>query len=226
MQKTHAPLVDVHGEWHPSVPPLAPAPPPRRHRRLLRLAVMLTVVVLGGLVGWNKAATADPGLRFSEPVVFRSEPGDDSGIRQVENRLGREVEIDFARAARFTFVLKLTNEGSDEVKLRDFPSTSFYDGTIDHVSWSWANDEDGERVRAAYEPFEPFSLPAGESVDIRFDARFDDCDRTGDAIVISPSSVTELAVSYKTWGFLRTIKVPFERARLSFFTPGGCDVAA
>lgn len=221
MQKIQAPLVDVYRKWEPPVRP-TPAPLPHpRHRRIIGPVVVFTVALLAGLVGWNKAATADPGLRFSEPVVFRSSPAGQPGIREFENRLGREVEIDFARAARFTVVLKLTNEGSREVNLREIPRTSFFDWAIDRVSWSSSDDED--REVAASEPFRSFSLSPGGSVDIRLDSRFADCDLTGGGIFISPSQVNALPVTYKTWGFLRTIDVPFERAMLSFFAPGDCD---
>lgn len=93
-----------------SDPTPAPAPPPR-HRRLVGLVVVFTVALFASLVGWNKAATADPGLRFSKPAVFRSGSGEEPVIRQSEYRLGREVEVDASRAARFTVVPRLTNGG-------------------------------------------------------------------------------------------------------------------
>lgn len=224
MQRIQAPLIDVYGDWQPRTLPAVPPPAPSSgRRRLIGPTVAIAVALLVGAFWWNKAATADPGLRFSEPAVFLSGRGDEPGIRQFENRLGREVEVDFARAVPFTVVLKLTNGRSHDVRLREIPRTTFYDWAIDRVSWSSSEDEDSEREDAASEPFQPFTLTAGESVDIRLESRFADCDLTGGGILISPSQINALPVTYKAWGFLRTIDVPFERAMLSFFAAGDCD---
>lgn len=223
MSAIQTPMKPIVGDWGPP----EPEPPGwiQRRRPFIAVAGMLLLGLVVGLVRWNQLATADPGLSFSHPLVFRSEPGELGGIRTVENRLGREVEIDFVRAGRLTVILELTNGGGRGVEVRDLPAGPMYETTIERVSWSSTDHTapDAERARPTGVPFESFTLASGESVDIGFDLRFDECERTGGGIVFSPSQVKELTVAYKAFGFLRTIEVPFEGALVSLFDPGECE---
>lgn len=199
---------------------------PRRRGRMLALVAAVGVASLAGAVWWNRAVTAPTGLRFTNIDVYRNAPGDTSGIRTLDNRLGREARIDFTRAGRFTVLLDLENTGRRPVHLKAIPRTTFYHWAIHTVSYSpadWWNG--GDRAAVRYQPFRPLMLAPDDAIAVRFDFVFADCDLTKptEATPWSPSAVERIPVTHQRLGFRRTKPVPLDDAILSVVVNGDCD---
>lgn len=96
-------------EVAPDAPVRPPIPPERRplfSRRWRRFGGgVLLVASVSTLLWWHHGVTTDPGLDFNGVNVFRSFPGDVSGITRVDNTMGTEVRIEFGPGGTLDFRL-------------------------------------------------------------------------------------------------------------------------
>lgn len=204
MTLTHAPVteVDTSGDSILIV---------HRHRRSRWWAglVAVTVVVALGAVGLAQALS--PALRFGgTPVVWRSAPGDMSGIQAVDNALGSEVTVGFERAGRFTAELALVNHGRYPLRVAGFPEKGAYYYGLESVEM--ASDAASPR-----QPFRSFTLRRGASRLLVLHFRFADCDLQPGAL--GPAARTSVPIDYRVLGLHQRQAVPFPRFALS--VPGG-----
>jgi hypothetical protein len=155
-----------------------------------------------------------PALRFDgTPVVWRTAPGDEAGVRVVDNALGSEVTVGFERAGTFSTELALVNHGRYPLKVAGFPEKGAYYYGLESVEM--ASDASAPR-----EPFRSFTLRRGASRLLVLHFRFADCDlQHGE---LGPSPRTSVPVDYRVFGLHQRQSVPFPRFALS--VPGGhCD---
>jgi hypothetical protein len=183
----------------------------RRSRWWAALAVVAVAVALGA-VGLGQATS--PALRFGgTPVVWRTAPGDMTGIQAVDNALGSEVTVGFERAGTFTAELALVNHGRYPVKVAGFPGKGAYYYGLESVEV--VSDAVGLR-----QPFRAFTLRRGASRLLVLHFRFADCDLQPGAL--GPAARTTLPIDYRVFGLHQRQAVPFPRFALS--VPGGqCD---
>jgi hypothetical protein len=192
----------------------------RPSRRQTWVAVALSLVMVVVLAGWAKAVATPPNLRFTNIALFPLNPADGSAIHNRDNRLGREVELDFVRAGRFTVLLDLENHGRRAVHLKALPG----DGDLENAAYaSRVLERDERRPDYADTPFRPLRLSAGDAITVRFDFRFPDCALPGREGLLSPPRITALPVTYTKLGFRRTRLVPLEASMLSMFVAGSCQ---
>ena len=181
---------------------------PRRTRWWAALAVVAVVMALGA-VGLGQATS--PALRFGgTPVVWRTAPGDMTGIQAVDNALGSEVTVGFERAGTFTAELALVNHGRYPVRVVGFPERGAYYYGLEGVEM--ASDAAGPR-----QPFRSFTLRRGASRLLVLHFRFADCDLQPG--VLGPAARTTLPIDYRVFGLHQRQAVPFPRFALS--VPGG-----
>ncbi len=224
------PLPDVG----PDAPQPPPAPPERRppivrrwrrptvSRRWRRFGggVLLAASVLT-LLWWHHAVTADPGLEFGGGAnVFRSAPGDVTGITHLDNTLGTEVRVEFEPGGGFMAFFGLANHGPRDVRIEAVRPQGFYYWGLDGVALS--ENSRTSFLGTEYGPFHPFTLKAGETQYIRLDFRLAGCDPAG-LQDNGYSVVDSLPVTYKVLGFRRTVSVPFGKTALSVLATGECN---
>jgi hypothetical protein len=192
----------------------------RPSRRQARVAMALGLVFLVVLAGWSRAVATPPKLRFTNIAVFPVAPKDAKAIHNVDNRLGREVEIDFVPAGQFTVLLDLTNEGHRRVRITDFPD----DGDLEQARFSsFAREHEERRPEYVNEPVRPFKLSPGESITVRYTFRFPDTSPHPGGCMMGPDQTRNLAVTYRKLGFRRTRFMPLHEAYLSTFSGPRCD---
>lgn len=191
----------------------------RPSRRQTRFAIVLGLVMVVVLAGLARALAAPPKLRFTDIAVFPVDPKDAKAIHDVENRLGREVEIDFVPAGRFTVLLDMTNEGHRRVRIKDLPD----EWDLKQARYSSpARDRDQRRPEYVDEPIQPLTLSPGESITVRYTFKFPDTNPHG-GCMLSPDQTRNLPVTYRKLGFRRTRWMPLDDAYLSTFTGPRCD---
>ncbi len=203
-------------------PPGEPIPRPTISRRWRRFGGgVLLVASVASLLWWHQAVTADPGLDFDGGAnVFRSAPGDVTGITHLDNTLGTEVRIEFEPAGTFMYFVGLYNDGPRSVRIEDVRPWGFYYWGFDGLAV--AASELNSFPGTDYRPFHPFTLKAGETRYVRLDFRLADCDPAG-LQDNGYSVVDSLPVTYKVLGFRRTVDVPFDRTALSVLATGECN---
>lgn len=191
----------------------------RPSRRQRRLAIVLGGLLVASLAGWARLVATPPKLTFTNIAVFPVNPADAKAIHNVDNRLGREVEIDPVRAGRFTVLLELVNEGRRPVKIRSLP---------DDGDWSEALYTSpgvgfhGRRPEDVRQPFRPLTLGAGDSITVRYTFSFSDAVPL-EGCMLGPDRTRNLPVTYRKFGLQRTRWMPFEAALLSTFPSPRCD---
>lgn len=186
--------------------------------RQTRIALLLGLVVVVVLAGWARAVATPPKLRFTNIAVFPVDPKDARAIHEIGNRLGREVELDFVPAARFTVLLDMTNEGRRKVRVEDLPDE--YD--LKQAGYSPSvPDRDQRRPDYVDQPVRPFTLSPGESVTVRYTFEFRNTPHGN--CMFSPDQTRTLPVTYRKLGFRRTRWMPLDEAYLSTFTGPRCD---
>jgi hypothetical protein len=193
----------------------------RPSRRQIRFATVASLVVAMGLGLLARAVATPPTLRFTNVAVFPVDPAHAEAVHTIENRLGREVEINFVPGGRFTVLLDLTNEGRRRVRVLDLPET----GDLEQPRFSPRAREREER-RPGYvdERIRPFTLDPGESVTVRYTFVFSETiPNPGVGCMWSPDQSREAEVTYKKLGFHRTRSMPFREAYLSMFPSPRCD---
>ena len=212
----------VVGSW----PPVVPALPCSRHwsrrRKTLTAGVGLMVLGLAGGALWlQRTVTTDPELSFGGAAlnVFRV-PGDadKTGITEISNAVGDEARVAFEPGGRVAAWMSITNGGSRDVEVKEFPRAAFHYWGVEKVVVSRG---DGDLFPEGDRPFRAFHLPAGETKYLRVDFRMADCVPAG--LQDGHSFVSSLPVTYETLGFTRTVQVPFERAAVGVNTIGQCD---
>lgn len=210
-----SPLV---GAWQPD--PFTPSPP--TPARWSRRRVVVTLVVAGlaaGGVCWHRAVTADPGLEFGAAAsnVFGTS-GDKTGVTEVTNLVGDEATIAFEPGGRFSAWMSLHNDGPRVVTITSFPKAGFFYWGVERVV---AGDDDTDLFPEGDDPTGSFRLDAGETRYLRVDFKMADCDPAG--LQDGHSFITSLPVTYRTLGFTRTVRVPFDDAAIAVDTMGRCD---
>ena len=203
--------------------PDEPKPPSRRRGLVVRVAVSVVVGVLaGGALWWQRTVTADPGLVFSVgPNAYRDPAlSDMSGITHKENVLGDEVDVDFVPNGRLYVAFGLYNGGQHDVRIEAVPEAKMYYWAFDRMSVGHDPAGGFAGFDRRYQPFRPFTVHRGETVDVRLDFRLADCDPK----MLQPggSYVRSLPVHYRTFGITRTHDVPLENAAVSIQTIGQC----
>jgi hypothetical protein len=203
-------------------PPEPPVRGPRISRRWRRFGGgVLLVASVSSLVWWRSAVTADPGLDFSGGAnVFRSAPGDVTGITRVENALGTDVRIEFEPGGTFMAFFGLVNRGPRSVRIEEVRPQGFYYWAFDGMAV--ARGEQDVFPSTDHRTFRPFTLAAGETRYLRLDFRLADCDPAG-LQHGGYSVVDSLPVTYKVLGFRRTVDVPFDKTALSVLAMGECN---
>lgn len=192
----------------------------RPSRRQIRVATVLGLVLTVVLTGWARAVGTPPKLRFTNIAVFPVDPKDGKAIRNVDSRLGREVEIDFVSGGRFTVLLDLANEGRRPVKIKALPDD--YDLGQARRS-GFAPDSYDRRPELVDDPVEPFTLAPGASVTVAYTFTFPARPGSESGCMLSPDQINSIPVTYRKFGFRRVRSMPFERAHLSTFTAPRCD---
>lgn len=190
----------------------------RPSRRQVRAGIVVGLVVLVVLTGWARAVGAPPKLRFTDISVFPVEAKDGKAIHNLDNRLGREVEIDFVPGGRFTVLLDLVNEGGRGVKIKGLPDE--YDLVQTGFS-SFARSDRERRPEYVSETVRPFTLGPGKSVTVRYMYTFPATPDSG--CMIGPDQMREIPMTYRKLGFRRTRYMPLHEAYLSTFTAPRCD---
>jgi hypothetical protein len=205
-------------------PPTVEERPPVWRGHLLRLVAGAVVVTLvGGVVWWQRAVTADPGLSFQARGVYPAEgpgTGDQAGITENRNLLGSEIAIAFSPGRRIVADWTLHNGGARDVRIESVPSAGFYYWGYEALEVFPARSPGGVEATAA-EPFRPFTLKAGETRDVRLHFRLADCDPA--ALQSGFSSIDALEVRYRTLGIERSVRAPLDEFVLAVATIGGCD---
>jgi hypothetical protein len=190
----------------------------RPSQRQRRVAVGLGAILLVSLAGWVRISATPPKLAFTNIAAFPLDPANAGLVHNVDNRLGREVEIDPVRAGRFWVLLDLVNEGRRPVKLRGLPDE--YDWSdARYASTALSFDRRPEFVE---EPFRPLTLGPGKSITVRYTFRFSDA-VPRDGCMMGPDRTNNLPVSYRKLGLERTRSMPFAGALLSTFPSPRCD---
>lgn len=190
----------------------------RPSRRQTRVALLLGLVVVVVLTGWARAVATPPKLRFTNIAVFPVDPKDARAIHNIDNRLGREVEIDFTPAGQFTVLLDLTNEGHRKIRITDLPES----GDLEQPLFSsQVREREERRPEWIDEPVRPFSLAPRKSVTVRYMYKFPDSPRG--RCWLSPDQNRDIAVTYRRLGFRRTRSMPLRAAYLSTFPGPRCD---
>lgn len=174
------------------------------------MAAAVALAVLG--VAFTQITT--PALSFDgDPVVWRTGPGDEAGVRTVDNALGTEVTVGFERAGVFSARLALVNHGRYPVKVTGFPERGAHYYGLESVET--ASEPDGPS-----HPFRAFTLRRGATRWLTLTFRFAECDlEPGDGVA---ASRTSLPISYRVFGWRQREAVPFSRFALSVPT-GRCD---
>jgi hypothetical protein len=188
----------------------------RPSRRQARVALVVGLLVVVILAGWARAVATPPKLQFSNIAVFPVDPED---AKAIHNRLGREVEIDFVPAGRFTVLLDLTNGGHRQVRIGALPD----EWDLKEALFS-SSALDGDRRRPEYvdESVQPFTLSPGESVTVRYAFKFPETN-PHPGCMLSPDQTRSIPVTYQKLGFRRTRWMPLDEAYLSTFTGPRCD---
>jgi hypothetical protein len=179
------------------------------------------VALAGGGAWWQYAVTTDPGLVFDGGAnVFRSEPGGDvTGITQVPNSFGTDVNVDYQGGAQLHGFFGLYNHGPRSVRIEAVPPEGLYYWAFDGlaVSRNWRTALAG----LDYTPFRPFTLRAGETRYVRLDFHQATCDPG--ALQDGFSRLDSLPVRYRTLGRSRTVDVPFDQVTIAIHASGACD---
>jgi hypothetical protein len=191
----------------------------RPSRRQRRLGIVLGGLLVVSLAGWARLVATPPKLMFTNIAVFPVHRADAQAIHSLDNRLGREVEIDPVRAGRFTVLLDLMNEGRRPVRIRSLPDDGEWSGAM---YASPALGFDRRRPEDVDEPFRPVTLGPGDSITVRYTFTFSDAVPL-DGCMLSPDLTRALPVTYRKLGFRRTRWLPLEGALLSTFTSPRCD---
>jgi hypothetical protein len=184
---------------------------PRRRRWWPAAVVGASVLVL---LGVGLAQVTSPALAFDGvPTLWRTAPGDLTGLSSVDNAMGTEVTVGFERAGTFTAELALVNHGRYPVKVVGFPQRGAYYYGLESVEM--ASDAQGPR-----QAFRPFTLRRGAARWLVLHFRFADCDRQhGEA---PPAARTSFPIKYRIFGLHQRQNVPF--SRFAFSVPSGrCD---
>jgi len=191
----------------------------RPSRRQRRLAIVLGTILVVSLAGWARMVATPPELNFTNIAVFPVDPADSRSIHSVENRLGREIEIDPVRAGRFTVLLDLVNEGRRPVRIRSLPE----DGDLSEARYaSPALRFDRRRPEDVAEPVRPLTLGSGDSITVRYTFSYSDA-VPRDGCMLGPDRTGNLPVTYSKLGFRRTRWMPLKGAVLSTFASPRCD---
>jgi hypothetical protein len=191
-------------------------------RRLVVATGGLVLLLAGGGVWW-RAVTADPGLEFyGGPNVFRDEAGDTSGIREVRNLLGSEVDVAFVPGGPLFVSVGLYNGGRRDVRIERMARDGFYYWGFDRMAVSVDRQTGFVGVAGHYRPFEPFTLHPGETKNVRLEFHLADCDPAG-LQAGGTSSLDALPLTYRTLGVTRTTAVPFRDMVLAVQAMGACD---
>ena len=82
-------------------------------------------------------------------------------------------------------------------------------------------DLGGITVAPAYEPFRPFTLPRGETVNVRLEYRLADCD-PAELQPNAASTVSSLRLRYRILGVTRSVHVPFRDTAVALQAGGPC----
>jgi hypothetical protein len=207
-----------------------PTRPPRRHHRALVTvaAVALLLLAGGGGVWWHDQVTADPGLEFQGANVSRDEAGaDHHGIDRKEKRFGFDDELDevhvaFETDGRLYAHLGLYNGGAHHVRITAAPKGRFFYWGSDGLSVSADPDDRYVGVARHYQPFRPFTLHRGETVNVRLEYRQAGCDPS-DLQPNGYSRFTSLLLRYRTLGITRRVDVPFRDAAIALDASGDCS---
>jgi hypothetical protein len=191
----------------------------RPSRRQRRLAIVLGGLLVVSLAGWARLVATPPKLMFTNIAVFPVHRADATAIHNVDNRLGREVEIDPVRAGRFTVLLDLMNEGRRPVRIRSLPDDGEWS---EAVYASPALGFYGRRPEDVRQPFRPLTLGPGESITVRYTFSFSDAVPLA-GCMLGPDRTRNLPVTYRKLAFQRTRWMPLDGALLSTFPSPRCD---
>lgn len=191
--------------------------------RVVRVAVAALVgAVAGAGLWWHETVTANPGLEFSSgPNAYRDTAFTDySGITRRQNLLGEEVDVAFVPDSRLYVSFRLYNGGHHDIGIKGAPAQRMYYWAFDQMSV--AHDPAGgfAGFDRRYQPFRPFTLHRGESVDVRLDFRLAGCDPS--TLQPGQSSIRDLPVRYRTFGVTRTARVPLRDAAVAVEASGEC----
>ena len=192
--------------------------PPRSCRWLIVTSVALVGGLIAGGLWWNRTVTADPQLRFEHANVFRAHDGDKTGIRDLRNALGTEVQIGFRPGDRFFAYIDLYNGGHHDIHIEAVPTTGFYYWGLDEVLVSPNRNSPFE---ADYRPVRRFTLHRGETRYLQLRFRLADCDPAG--LQDGASTLKGLPVRYRILGFSRTVSVPFDALAIAVQAIGICN---
>lgn len=224
VQEQAAPDVDVRALAAPPVVHIAPAMVRRRSVFVAVAVATVLALLAGGGVWWHHAVTADAGLEFyGGPNVFRNETGGDhTGIREVRNLLGSEVDVEFVPGGRLYVFFGLYNGGPHDVRIEAAPEEPYYYWAFDGMALSTDPDDGFVGVRTHYEPFRPFTLQRGETREVRLEYRLAGCDpaelQTG-----GYSTIRSLPLRYRILGITRTRPVPFRETAVALQAMGPCQ---
>jgi hypothetical protein len=185
-----------------------------RRRRPRWWPVALATIVVVPLMAVAVGQIAAPALSFDGgPVVWRTVPGDLTGVKRVDNVLGTEVTVGFERSGPFTATLALVNHGRYPVKVLGLPDRGAFFYGLESVGM--ASDPE-----APSQPFHSFTLRRGATRWLMLQFRFASCElEPADGVA---ASRTSLPIDYRVFGLHRREAVPFQRFALSV-PSGRCD---
>jgi hypothetical protein len=205
-------------------PVVLPGLPMVRRRAVIVGIVVATVVALlaCGAAWWHHQVVADPGLEFYGGLnVYRDEASTDhAGIELQDNLLGTQASVAFVPNGRLYVHFGLYNGGAHDVRIEDAPAGRYFYWGFDGMSLATDPDDGLVGVAAGYEPFHPFTLQRGQTVEVRLEYRLADCDPA--ELQSGTSSVRSVPLKYRTLGISRTARVPFRDSVVAVTAIGPC----
>ena len=192
------------------------------HRKTV-VAIVAVVAALGGGAWWHHQVTRDPSLElYGHPNLSRDEAGyERAGLGEQDNWPHPPVStVTFEPNGRLYVHLGLYNGGAHAVRIEQVPPAGFFYWGLDRMSRA-APEPGGVTVAQGYEPFRPFTLARGETVNVRLEYRLADCD-PAELQPNATSTVSSLRLRYRILGISRTAHVPFRDTAIALQAGGGC----